>query len=111
MLASSAAKGCRQALEAAALIIGDACVHQRLSVLQVLAHARMLPKIVDHRRVFAGKGLEAFLASRIGQAADIEYKSAAVASFVLGRSAAVERKAENLHHKILCCDRLGFGRD
>src|SRR5438067_1056906 len=103
MLASGTTETRSQALEAAALVIGDACVHQRLGVLQVLAHVRMLPQIVDHRSIFTSKGLEAFLASGIGQAADIEYKSAAVASFVLGRSAAVERKAENLYHKIFGC--------
>src|SRR5437899_3237978 len=99
MLASGAPKCNGQTLEAARLIVADACIHQRRGVGQILMHALLLVEIVDHRTVFAGKGLEALLASGIGKTADVEDKSAAVSCLVFWRAAAMKRKTKNPYYQ------------
>src|SRR3954465_8652420 len=102
MLSASTAERSRQALKAAALVIADAGVHQRLGIFQVFIHALLLAQIVDHRSVFSGKHLEALFASGIGQTARIEDESSAVAGLVLGRAAAMERETKDSRDKFIC---------
>src|ERR1700738_1340238 len=94
VLAAGAAEGNHQTLEAAALILTHAGIHQRKDAGQKLVHAFLLIQIIDHRRVLARERAEALFAARIGKAATIENKSAAMPSLILG-PAAVKRKAEN----------------
>src|SRR6476646_163218 len=103
MLSASAAERSRQAFEAAALVVHDAGVHQSFGIFKVLIHTLVLPQIVDHRSVLAGKHLEALFASGIGQAARIENKSAAMAGFIFGRAATMERETKNSCDKLVCC--------
>ena len=83
MLAARAAERHRQVLESALLVIADAGIDQREHAGEVLAHALMLVQVIRDRRVLAGERLEVLFASRIGQAARIEDKSAAMTGVVL----------------------------
>src|SRR5581483_3377495 len=86
MLAAGATKRHHQALEAAALIIAHAGINQRHHAGEELMHALLLVEILDDRRVLAGEVLETLFASRIGNAAGIEDKSAAMSAVVFRQS-------------------------
>src|SRR5205085_12408901 len=74
MLPACAAERHHQIFEAALLISGDACIHQRKNAGEKLVHAFLLIEIVDHRSIFPRQFLKALLASGIGKAAAIENK-------------------------------------
>ena len=100
MLAARAAEGNHQVFEAALLVIVDGGVHQGKHAREELVHALLLVKVIDDRGVFAGKGLEAFFAAGIGQAAAIKDESSAISRFIL-RQAAMKGKTVNAHDQIL----------
>src|SRR2546423_807485 len=100
MLPACAAERHHQIFEAALLIGGDACIHQRKNAGEKLVHAFLLIEVVDHRSIFPRQFLKALLASGIGKAAAIENKAPAVTAFVF-RHTAMKRKAENSHNKII----------
>src|SRR5882762_4206198 len=107
MLAAGAAERDHQVLEAALLIAGEARIHQGVNAGQELVHAFLLIEIVDDRSVLAGESLEALFAARIGEAAAIEDKSAAVAAFVLGQTL-MKGKTENSHDEVVCIRNKGL---
>src|SRR5439155_7454379 len=82
MLPTGAAERYHQVLEAAALIIADARIHQRDHAGEELMRALLLVEILDHRRVFSGQAFETLFASRIGNAAGIEDEAAAVPGLI-----------------------------
>src|SRR5467141_297844 len=82
VLATGAAEGDHQILEAALLIVADTRVHQREHAGEKLVNAFLLNEIVDDRSILAGESLETLFAAGIGKAASIENASAAVAAFV-----------------------------
>src|SRR5215831_13957793 len=96
MLATGAAEGHHQILEAAVLVIAHTGIHQRHHAGEKLMHALLLMEIFDYRRVFARETFEALLATRIRETAAIKNESSAMPGLVL-RQAAVKRKTENPH--------------
>src|SRR5262245_39994535 len=108
MLPAGTSKRNRQALESAALVVGDTRFDQRHYVLEVLVHALLLIEVVNHGRIFAGEGLEPLFSPRIGEAADVEDESTAMAGLVFRRTTAMEGKTEDAYNEFFSPDR-GFG--
>src|SRR5260370_32966791 len=100
MLAAGASERNHQIFEAALLIVGDDGVDQRQDAGEKLMHGLLLIEIVDDRSILARECLEALFAARIGEAAAIENKAAAVAAVVL-RQALVKGKTKDAHDEVV----------
>ncbi len=96
VLAAGAAEGNHQTRESPLSIVGDARIHKRIDMGKKPCDAFLPVKILDHRGILPGLRAELFFAPRVGKAARIEDKSAAVAG-VIGRCGAVKREAEDAH--------------
>src|SRR5262249_28406110 len=83
-----------QADEAAAAVLLDAGVNQRLGVLDEPLHALDVLKVGDDGLIFPGEGFVLLLAAGVGQGAGIEDEASTVAAVVF-RHAAVEGEAVN----------------
>ena len=104
VLPSSATERDHQVGETATLVSGDRRINQRLGSREVLMHALLLIKVVNHWIVFPGKHFEAFFATWVGKTPRVEYISTAVTT-VVGGHLMVEGEAEDTD-----CEGVRLGR-
>jgi hypothetical protein len=100
MLAAGAAEGDHQAFETAGLIIGDACVNERVNGCKELVNVLLLVEIFDYGSVLAGKFFESFFTAGIRKASAVENEAAAIAAFVFGQFA-VKGETADTHDEVV----------
>src|SRR6516225_585414 len=78
VLSSRTAKRHHKVFKAAALVIAYACINQGHDIGKILVNAILLGQVLGNRYVLAGEIHKTRFAPWIGQAANIENKSAAI---------------------------------
>ena len=100
VLATRAAKRNHEVFEAAALVAFDTFVDEGEGARKKAVNAFLPVEIIRDLGVFAGEGAKLFFAARIGEAAAIEDKPAAI-SGIIGRHLAMKAEAEDADFEIL----------
>src|SRR5580765_5614490 len=98
VLAARATERNHQMLESPPLVFLNARIDQRQNAREKLVHALLLIQVFNDGRVASGERFKLFEAARVGQAAAVEDKAAAVAGLVFG-PAPVKRETEDANRK------------